>query len=239
MLRTQPGASVRCSLDFGRSHDENQHHLRGTTLVCAASAISTGTAAAELPEFKVAGGFPNPFTSKNKAGTEPTINGTLLGIAVTVKCKSSTDAGEINAAKEIINLSFTYKGCRLGTSAAECTTPGQAKGAIISVVMNAKPGYINKILGKVGLQLKPKAGTTIIHFTCEGVGTEAVLSGCVIGEATPINVFTTSSDLTFSATGTTQTVTKFEAGKNARCRCSEQKPRSLTQRKRPIRNRWN
>lgn len=179
-----------------------------TISVVLASVVFVSSALAALPEFETSS-FPVTFTSTSVLPLEPELNGMVLGILVKVVCKMDTSDGEIPSPTTQRNIKAKYTECRSNGSA--CTTSGQAVGTIVSGSLAGTLGYISKVTKTVGIELKPEAGTEFAKFTCSGLP-GAVVTGCLIGELTPVNKMATSYLALFEAVGETQVPSKLEGG---------------------------
>ena len=169
--------------------------------VLAVSAVAVGSASAALPEFKAAS-FPVTFTSTSVLPLEPT----LKTLNSEIKCKMSTDKGEIvvGGTKLVSKVVVTYTECTtvvLGSTVG-CKTAGQAGNTIVTQPVMGELGYIKKAAPiSVGILFHPEtAGTTLFaEFACSIVTVK--VTGSVIGLATPINVSQTTGVVSFIPAG--------------------------------------
>jgi hypothetical protein len=148
------------------------------------------------------------FAPENESEPETLPQGsTLTGIGGTVKCSSSTGAGEYTSG-ESSSETLTLTGCE--SSGNTCTTTGEATGTIKAGV------YLNLVTlpaGKgVGSYIVPAEE---IKFTC-GTVAEALEYGKLIGTVTgDINTPSTSSAEAWAVTSPSEGVEKeryFESG---------------------------
>jgi hypothetical protein len=197
--------------------------LAGLVAVAAMLVMAVGAAtasAAALPEFKTKA-FPVTFTSASVLPLEPTLFSNIEGIGQkNVKCKMSSDKGEISSAKEVKKVLVDYTECFEESAPTKmCTTAGHTLGLIITKDIMGRTGWITGTsLTKAGIELLPESGA-FAEFTCEGEAEEVTVEGCTIGEATPLGVSQTTGNLLFvaNAANTGQLWTEVEEGVNKPC----------------------
>lgn len=126
-----------------------------------------------------------------------------------VVCGGFKDSGKIATPTTQTGVVSIFTKCvSLGKN---CTSPGAGakKGEIKTKALKGVLGYINKGAGKAGVALSAESGSILAEFNCEGL--EIVVTGSVIGEITPTNTFTKTSNDIFAVTGGgLQTITAFE-----------------------------
>lgn len=141
---------------------------------------------------------------KGKGGAA-TLHTPAVGGEVT--CKSFKDEGKLGSptTQEKV-VSIFIKCVSLGKN---CTSPGAKTGEIKTKNLKGVLGTINKVGPKVGVALSAETGSILAEFACEGL--EISVTGSVIGEVTPVNTFTKTSNDIFTVTGEGfQSVTAFE-----------------------------
>jgi hypothetical protein len=127
-----------------------------------------------------------------------------------ITCASSKDEAYLNSTKTEDKIKVTYAGCQL--AGLKCTGGPKAKtGDIITNELKGTLGYISKSPVKVGIKIEPESGTYLAEFKCEE--TSVKVKGSVIGEVSPINVFTKTSEEDFNVNGSGEQEFKgFEGG---------------------------
>lgn len=156
------------------------------------------------------------FTGKSKGTFEPKLKTTVLEI----KCKKSKSTGEVLGSTEIKKVVVTYEECK-GPLNIECETVETMKGIIKTEELEGRIGYtlpLGKKLVGVELEAVNKTTKVISKFKC--AGTEAETTGCLIGEALPINKLQTTGELEYkeNAGKNGQEFTEIEGGKNKPCK---------------------
>jgi hypothetical protein len=166
----------------------------------ALSAVAASSASAALPEFSV---IHVKFSTKGGAAK-------LSAAGEVVSCtESESKEAEITAAKKVAKVTIHFKGCKKGT---ETCQSAKVAGEIVTKTVNGEIGYIEKATKKVGTELKPpNAGEEFVKFKCGG-GIETKVTGCALGENTPVNVLATEGKLIYREAGGKQQFTKFEGG---------------------------
>jgi len=165
--------------------------------VLGVSAVAVGSASASLPEFKAAA-FPVTFTSASALPLEPT----LTTLANVIKCKMSTDKGEITVGgtKLVGKIIVTYTECTITISgmAVGCKTAGQTGNTIVTQPLMGELGYINKAIPTVGILFHPETPGTVLfaEFACSIVTVK--VTGSLVGLASPINVSQSTSTISFT-----------------------------------------
>jgi len=168
----------------------------------AVPAVVSASASAALPEFS--GPFPKPFKVKSGAFIVETVN------RVKASCKAGTNAGEMTG-PQTGRATLKLTGCEV--SGFKCSSAGAAPGEIVSNLLSATLGYINKAKKEVGISLESATGGTVAEFTCGSV--RVTETGSVIGKVTPINKKVKAGKpftLKFTQTRGKQKPTKFEGG---------------------------
>jgi hypothetical protein len=165
--------------------------------IVAVSAKAVASASAALPEF-VAVKFPISFTLENISPLEATLHNRIL--ENNIVCKLASGRGEIAGSKSLTKVLILYAGCNEGEAPThKCTTTGQSLGTIVTKNFDGLIGYVTGLLMSkiVGTELVPESGTILTEFTCQGAANAVVVEGCIIGEATPINMSRVFGNLLF------------------------------------------
>jgi hypothetical protein len=155
-------------------------------------------------ELKEGIGKGKPFKGKGTKATlkTPTVGGEVV-------CGANKNVGHLTSPTHAAGVVVTFSGCT--SVGKKCASARQKAGTIVTKTLTADLGYIAKSTHKVGELLKAETGSIQAEFSCEGLS--IVVTGGVIGEITPVNTFTKTSNLSFTLTGGgLQTVTKFEGG---------------------------
>jgi len=152
------------------------------------------------------------FTVKNNP-TGPTIE--LEGASGTkISCKTSTSSGEYfekgatPSTKEVKKVVTTFTGCELPLFSAPCQTKGHPTGEIVTTSLKGILVYISgkkTPAVKVGTALSPEVKKKgFAEFECPAVGVVVYVGEgpekgheTIIGEASPVNVSSTTSTQTF------------------------------------------
>lgn len=140
---------------------------------------------------------------KGKGG-RATLHTPTLGASI--GCKSFKDEGKVTGPKEGAKVVATFSDCE--TLAKKCTSSGQKAGTIKTFDLKSGLGYIDAAEHRVGADLSPESGKELANFSCEGL--TVVVEGSVIGEVTPVNVFTKTATYTFETVGGLQKYKKLE-----------------------------
>lgn len=141
-----------------------------------------------------------PFTGSSKGANLEVIG--IGGIA----CTSSSLAGEFTGPKSAGHIVVDFSGCEY--SGKKCESAGQAEGTIVTDALKGGVGYLEgKGTGspKVGGDFSPESGAALATFQCSlkasSPEVELEPTGSVIGEATPVNKFSTGATFAFTAGG--------------------------------------
>lgn len=219
--------------------------------VLGATGAATASAASTPPEFGKCvavtphtGGYTGPKcltpASGNKGsynwqpapGAAPKFSFAIEGVVLTsagrqIKCESSEGEGEYTGPKTVAITKLLLKNCRLvGVEppfASFCQNIGAFRGEVTANELVGELGYIQGgDKPKIGLDLKPKSGSSLASFECGGAseitehgmgtGTLLELEGSVIGRIKPINKPLTEEFVTFAAKGGAQIPEQFEGG---------------------------
>jgi hypothetical protein len=225
--------------------------IAGCIASCVLGATGAATASAAAPEFGKCVPAPSAHTGEyvgksclapagGKGGFnwEPApgaapkfalnLEGTVLKSAGReIKCESTEGEGEYTSAKTVAITKLILKNCKVvGVEplfASFCQNVGAFRGEITLSELVGELGYIQhteKI--KVGLDLKPKLGSSFGSFECGGAseltehgmgtGTLLELEGSVIGRMKPINKGVTEQFVVFATSGGAQLPEQFEGG---------------------------
>jgi hypothetical protein len=146
-------------------------------------------------------GFPVGFSGAGGTGTletTPDSGGTVHK----VHCTASTSTGELSSASTTKNTVVKFTGCTDASSGVPCTSSGAASKEIVTNKLHGTLVYLATNSSKSGVLLKPETGTTFAAFACGlfGINANVTVSGEVLGELTPVNVFTKTFTLTFKKT---------------------------------------
>jgi hypothetical protein len=169
------------------------------------------------PNSKFTGTFPEPLALETHGS-----------VPVAIKCTSGSSRGEFTGSKALKLTRFFFYGCKAPAKTPIeqfCQNAGSANGEIEGNEVTGEIGLIGhpKKL-KVGLDLKPAAGSNLATYECggaseatgkgAGTGTPYELQGSVIVQVTPLNGYTTQWALTAETKGTAQFPEKLEGGVN-------------------------
>jgi hypothetical protein len=184
-------------------------------VVCAYGA----SAAFAAPEFKAEGGGSVAGTSLTTTSANPVLY--TKGAGIKIKCSSEESTGQIASSTTINKTAVTYAGCRAFHGTTECgearTKAGTVAEQIKTKTLKGKLGEVaaTEATSEVGLRLEPESGTTFVEIelkpSCNGLSS-ATITGHVIGEASPINVFSTTGNLNFETVAEEQKIKKFVGG---------------------------
>jgi hypothetical protein len=187
--------------------------------VFAFGAVAVASASAALPEFVPAKGtFPVHFTSEGQLPLLPRLESLITALGSmsnkNIICLMSKDVGELSGPKEVKKVLVDYTGCSEEKESKESSSlcySGSTKNGLI--VTNDIMGFIGYITGagktKVGVELLPESGKIFAEFTCEGEAKKVKVEGCLVGEASPLNVSQTTGTLLFLANAT-DTAAEYE-----------------------------
>jgi hypothetical protein len=169
------------------------------TAIVALTAIAANMANAAKPEFKIAGAFPIKFTSFSGPGTLAKANNSN-----TIECTKDTNKGEILSTKKV-DFTVDFEGCTI-FGIVNAHSLGDPANTIL-VTATGELCYISKAANppQVGLLITP---TGTLHI--EAAGALAEVLGQLIGQMTPVNKKTLSSELILKAAA---------AGKQEQLRC--------------------
>lgn len=127
-----------------------------------------------------------------------------------ITCASSKDVAYLNGVKTEDKIVVTYAGCQL--AGIKCTGGPKAKtGDIITNSLKGEIGYISKSPLKVGILISPESGPYLAEFNCEA--TTVKVKGGAIGELSPINKFSKTSEENFNVNGSGEQEFKGFEGK--------------------------
>jgi len=135
-----------------------------------------------------------------------------------INCTVMFLTGEYTGPKTEAVSHITLEGCLWITSSFQksCQTQGLEPGSIEEeVLLEGDLAYIKKPpMPRVGWDLKPQAGPTIVNFQCGGtlVFTVASLEGSVIGRVKPLNRMVERPKVIYKQTEGKQIPEMFEGG---------------------------
>src|ERR1022692_2081531 len=174
--------------------------LTTMVVVLSVSAVAGAGAAAAPPEFVIANGkFPDAHTGKTGEVTLQTpekIKGLL-----TVKCKESSNIGEMYSFSELAKVVIKYTGCKAKWEQEQtCTTKGKAAGEIVTNSLTSTLVYTNKAAKEVGTVSKPESGTVVAEYVCKStlINVNVKLTGGVIAKLPNEQVNKTSTSFTWN-----------------------------------------
>jgi hypothetical protein len=133
-----------------------------------------------------------------------------------ITCMSSTDTGKFTSPKTAVNIVVTFKGCSF--AGKKCTSEGAQAGELVTNPLKGEIGYLagkGTETPKVGIDLSAESGEVLaVGYNCFFGAAVMAVTGSVIGEVTPVNVFTKEWTWTFRQTREigVQEWTKFEEG---------------------------
>jgi hypothetical protein len=131
-----------------------------------------------------------------------------------VICKTETGEGEYSGLRGLSDVTLHLAGCSYG-SAEKCTSPGEVAGEVVSKSLTGTLGVIlasreSPSKDKIGLALRPQAGTAIAEFAC---GTaQMMLSGSVIAEVKRDTMALANGVWGFTQAKGAQKPARFEGG---------------------------
>jgi hypothetical protein len=199
------GGSTRL-LTCKREKEQDMKRLTMLSLclavMIAVPAVVSASASAALPEFS--GPFPKPFKVTSGALLAETVN------KVQARCKAGTNSGEITG-PQTGGATLKLTGCEV--FGLKCSSAGAAPGEIVSNLLSATLGYINKAKKEVGISLESATGGAVAEFSCGSVHIRE--TGSVIGKLTPVNKEVAAGkpfSLKFTQKKGKQKPTKFEGG---------------------------
>ena len=140
-------------------------------------------------EIKEGIGKAKPFNGKGK-GSDLEVEGNG-GIT----CTSSADSGKFTSPKTAADVVVTFKGCEFVGKKCES---GSILGEIVTNHLKGEVGYLEgKGTGspKAGVDVEAEAGEALSSFRCEKDA--FTVHGSVIGQVTPVNVFTKTATFIF------------------------------------------
>ena len=108
---------------------------------------------------------------------------------------------------------LTFSECEAGGK--RCTTAGQKTGVVVTEPLEGTLGYVNAAEHRVGLDLAGEGGPVMMIWSCTGL--EYEVTGSLIGEISPVNVFTNAYTVTFALQSEVefeefQAIKSFEGG---------------------------
>jgi hypothetical protein len=113
------------------------------------------------------------------APVQQLINPLTKTVQGATECTKESQVGEIIGPKTD-KLVTTYEKCKaLGKT---CETPGAGAGKIVTKELVGELVYLSATLPKVGVLVKPKTGSVLAEYNCEGTFVSA--TGALIGEHT-------------------------------------------------------
>jgi alpha-tubulin suppressor-like RCC1 family protein len=131
---------------------------------------------------------------------------------LTVTCTGQTGEGEYVAAKAVAGVAMTFTGCHRG-EIGKCESSGAAEGEVKTSLLNGVLGIVKvsteAVKDKIGLDLSPASGETVMEFTCAGVPVR--VTGSLIVEV-KANSMLSKATLKYSGTGGVQKPSRFESG---------------------------
>lgn len=154
--------------------------------------------------------LPNQLTGENALPSEVALHGVIGVIHITVTCKTAISKGESPAPKSLAKFSIEFRECK-SESGGACTTSGSAEGTILTKNLAGQLGYVKK--PSSGIAFSSESGAIAI-FNCGGIIGEAVVEGCLIAEALPLNSKHHTGELLYAENSekTGPKWTKFEGG---------------------------
>lgn len=111
-----------------------------------------------------------------------------------IKCKSSKSVSSLASSTTENHVVATYAGC---TAEGKPCASGSKKGTIVTKVLSGPLGDLGG--GKVGVSLGGETSGTVAEFSCEGIA--VVVTGRVIGEVSPVGVYTNAGTDTYALNG--------------------------------------
>jgi hypothetical protein len=169
--------------------------------VLAVGLISASSAAAASPEFRgLAAKEPTSFSISGGSLHIETATGAITA------CESIAGKGSITGPKTALG-SITLSGC--STFINYCHGKGLPSGELKTVELEIIPVYTVKAPQKVGLEFRPKSGSTFAALESP-FGNQCELAGSLIAQITPINSATSQFTLVFSGNRGTQTPKQYE-----------------------------
>lgn len=183
--------------------------LAGLILVAllAMSIAAASTTAATLPTFNP--GTANTFTGASGPGVLTANNGTEE-----IDCASDTSTGEITNTMNVGDVFVHFFGCTsTGTGGSGCATQNEGFPATSNLIItNELHGILGLILPKpasgsdVGLLLLPHVGKIFVDVAPNACIKGGDITGQVAGEVGPVGVSQKDGTVTFSKTGTEQSI---------------------------------
>lgn len=160
----------------------------GVVLVMAS--ITAASASAALPEFGSSGfnKFPDKFSVSGGSFSFQQASG---GSGI---CGSASGSGSFTGHKSG-TIILNFASC--GNLPRFCHGQNATEMNILELEMF--PFYISKSEHKVGVELKPKTGTTVAKLW-QGASQDCLLKGSIVGLITPVNSLTKTYTLSFIAT---------------------------------------
>lgn len=108
---------------------------------------------------------------------------------------------------------LTFSNCEAGGK--RCTSAGQKTGIVATEPLEGTLGYVNAAEHRVGLDLTGETGPVMMIWSCTGL--EYEVTGSLIGEVSPVNVYTNAYTVTFALQSEVfpeefQAIKSFEGG---------------------------
>ena len=173
--------------------------------VFAMSAIVASAASAALPEYFQKG---SPLTKKTAftgtAGASKLVSG-----AATIECTSDSSKGDLLTSKTAGKIKITYSGCTIpALPGIKCETKKAKPGVITTEALKGLLVYSSETVGGAKIaseQFTPEseeAEATFAKFSCDEGAIPVVVTGAVLGEATPIDTEALTGEVILRAKAT-------------------------------------
>jgi hypothetical protein len=179
-----------------------KHLIRtlGLALVALAVIAVGASAAFASPGFEVEGAsFPVKFTGKS------TEAGKLISGSEEVVCATSESTGNVTKSA-VEGVEITYHNCEgklFGIPGGECQNQGSSTKAIKTNPLKGLPVDVSGYASGIGLEFS--ASSDLTDFTCVGTGsTVHKITGKIICESKPANVFSTTGTIDCDVSGGNQ-----------------------------------
>jgi hypothetical protein len=191
------------------------------------------TAYTSLAECKIEGGgigseyariTTEPPLIVPNANANPTLKATLgastlaASTGETLSCTEGAGAGEVSGLQTFNAISITFKGCKGKSSSGTCTakSAGAKEGEVVTHTLKGELGTVkaSEASSGIGLLLEPTAGSSFTTIQGECL-TEAVVTGSIAAEVTPVNTASSTGKLVFVGGGGSQSIkTVYVLGKS-------------------------
>ncbi|HEY3827669.1 MAG TPA: hypothetical protein VGL57_00600 [Solirubrobacteraceae bacterium] len=150
------------------------------------------------------------------------IGASVLAGVETIKCTGGSSSGSIVGPTGVEKVVVVLTGCTDPKGAGcKVNTPSAAAGEIVTAKLKGKLGAVAEAeaKSKAGVSLEPETSGSREYTTVEGsclLGGEPVpvrfktTTSRIIGEITPVDVFSTTGELIFKKSGSGQAIKTFE-----------------------------